>query len=80
MDHNITEISGSLKMLKEYMNHIQGAFQSISAVGKEFNDGTITINSSIQEQNGLIETLYGQSDDLIQKANQLSDLVKTFRM
>ncbi|MCA0147604.1 methyl-accepting chemotaxis protein [Rossellomorea vietnamensis] len=80
MDHNITEISGSLKMLKEYMHHIQGAFQSVSAVGKEFNDGTITINSSIQEQNGLIETLYGQSDDLTQKANQLSDLVKTFRM
>lgn len=80
MDHNITEISGSLKMLKEYMHHIQGAFQSVTAVGKEFNDGTITINSSIQEQNGLIETLYGQSDDLTQKANQLSDLVKTFRM
>lgn len=80
MDRNITEISGSLEMLTEYMDHIQGAFQSVSAVGKEFNEGTITINSSVQEQNGLIETLYGQSDDLILKANQLSDLVKTFRM
>ncbi|MFI8685408.1 methyl-accepting chemotaxis protein [Rossellomorea sp. NPDC077527] len=80
MDQNITDISGSLELLKEYMNHIQGAFQSVSAVGKEFNNGTITINSSVQEQNGLIETLYGQSDDLIEKANQLSDLVKTFKM
>ncbi|WP_226673144.1 methyl-accepting chemotaxis protein [Rossellomorea aquimaris] len=80
MDRNITDISGSLVLLKEYMNHIQGAFQSVSAVGKEFNNGTITINSSVQEQNSLIETLYGQSDDLIQKADQLSDLVKTFKM
>ncbi|WP_374939785.1 methyl-accepting chemotaxis protein [Bacillus sp. MCCB 382] len=80
MDGNITDISGSLELLKEYMNHIQGAFQSVSAVGKEFNNGTITINSSVQEQNSLIETLYGQSDDLIQKADQLSELVKTFKM
>lgn len=80
MDRNITDISGSLELLKEYMNHIQGAFQSVAAVGKEFNNGTVTINSSVQEQNSLIETLYGQSDDLIEKADQLSDLVKTFKM
>ncbi len=80
MVQNITEISGSLELLKEYKHHIQEAFQSVSAVGKEFKDGTITINSSVQEQNGLIETLYVQSDDLIQEADQLSELVKTFKM
>ncbi|TMU85539.1 methyl-accepting chemotaxis protein [Bacillus sp. BHET2] len=80
MVHNINEISGSLELLKEYKLHIQEAFQSVSAVGKEFKDGTITINSSVQEQNGLIETLYVQSDDLIQEADQLSELVKTFKM
>ncbi|WP_160316887.1 methyl-accepting chemotaxis protein [Rossellomorea vietnamensis] len=77
---NITEISSSLDLLKEYKGHIHVAFQSVSSVGKEFNNGTITINSSVQEQNGLIETLYVQSDDLMQKADQLSGLVKTFKM
>lgn len=80
MVRNITDISSSLELLKEYKGHIHGAFQSVSVVGKEFNNGTITINSSVQEQNGLIETLYVQSDDLIHKADQLSDLVKTFKM
>ncbi|XXM73736.1 methyl-accepting chemotaxis protein [Lysinibacillus sphaericus] len=76
----IKEISTSIEMLNEGKKQMSGAFQAVSDMGEELNEGAMMISSSVQEQHVMVESMFSNSDFLLNEANELSGLVKKFKM
>ncbi|MCA1054836.1 methyl-accepting chemotaxis protein [Rossellomorea aquimaris] len=75
----ISDISNSIDLLNEGKAQMSGAFQAVSTLGEELNGGTIMISSSVQEQHVMVENMFMNSDNLLNEADELSNLVKKFK-
>ncbi|RLQ98222.1 methyl-accepting chemotaxis protein [Falsibacillus albus] len=79
MANHIEEISNSIEHLSSHSEHLSHSFHSIAEISGHFNEGSLRSSASVQEQNGLVEQLFAESDYMLKNADELAVLVKNFK-